>query len=234
MRSIYLISLSYLVSTTVLADTLVLDPYTPPSRSPIENFGVALGIAEQNQARPLPKIALEMIQDFEGWSESAYNDPAGFCTIGYGHLISLNQCSSIDLGTFATPISKLAGTQLLMKDTLSARLSIGFLLHKDVTDNQFGALVSFVFNVGETNFRKSTLLKLINIGDIDAAATQFGRWIKSNNTIFAGLVQRRACEEALFRGDLRLGENNEFSRKSCAFRGITSTAGPLIDVNIGE
>ena len=67
-----------------------------------------------------------------------------------------------------------------------------------LTQNQFDALVSFVFNVGPTSFKNSKLLKCVNAGDFTAASEQFSRWKYANNQEQPGLVKRRADERRLF------------------------------------
>ncbi|MDU6101543.1 MAG: lysozyme, partial [Acinetobacter sp.] len=67
-----------------------------------------------------------------------------------------------------------------------------------VTQNQFDALASFVYNVGETAFVKSTMLAVLNQGNYIAAANQFDRWIFDNGKRINGLVNRRAAEKKLF------------------------------------
>jgi lysozyme len=64
--------------------------------------------------------------------------------------------------------------------------------------NQFDALVSIVFNIGETAFRKSTLVRLLNEGKLIAAAAQFDRWKYSEGKVSKVLVARRAAEKTLF------------------------------------
>jgi len=68
----------------------------------------------------------------------------------------------------------------------------------EMTQNQFDALCSFVYNCGAGNFRASTLLKLLNQGAYKAAAQQFLRWDKANGKVLPGLTKRRAAEKALF------------------------------------
>lgn len=71
-----------------------------------------------------------------------------------------------------------------------------------LSDNQFGALVSFAFNVGEGNFGKSTLLKKLNAGDYDSVPSELMRWVHSKGKRMQGLVNRRAQEGALWgKGD---------------------------------
>ena len=67
-----------------------------------------------------------------------------------------------------------------------------------LTDNEFGALVSFSFNLGLGNLQKSTLLKKVNAGNMVGAAEEFLKWTKAGGKVLPGLVKRRAAERELF------------------------------------
>lgn len=67
-----------------------------------------------------------------------------------------------------------------------------------LTDNQFAALMSFIYNFGGTKFRSSTLLKKLNQRDYQGAANEFGRWIHADGQVLQGLVTRRQKEKELF------------------------------------
>ena len=67
-----------------------------------------------------------------------------------------------------------------------------------LTQNEYDALCSLCFNIGCTAFGKSTLVRLLNQGDYDAASLQFRRWDKQQGTVLAGLTKRRFAEERLF------------------------------------
>lgn len=68
-----------------------------------------------------------------------------------------------------------------------------------ITQNQYDAICSWVFNVGCGAFNNSTLLVRILDGDDDGAANEFARWNKQNGRVLAGLTNRRAKEAELFR-----------------------------------
>ena len=74
-----------------------------------------------------------------------------------------------------------------------------------LTQPQFDALVSFVFNVGAGAFRKSTLLKKLNAGDYAEATAEFPRWVKGGGKTLPGLVVRRAAEMLLFGSEVQDG-----------------------------
>lgn len=204
------------------------------SRSLREDFGKSLGAAPSPPPRPLLPLALDLIKDFEGWSATAYDDPAGYCTIGYGHLISLRPCGNTDLGDFARPLTEAQGALLLQNDTTTSRLSIQSLVLVDLNDEQFGALTSFVFNIGKRNFAGSTMLRLLNAGEYELAAAQIRRWVRAGGQVLNGLIDRRACELTLFRGHLTYNTGGRFDRRSCIGLGAAPDAGSEIDIDLGE
>jgi GH24 family phage-related lysozyme (muramidase) len=69
------------------------------------------------------------------------------------------------------------------------------------TQHQFDALVSFAYNLGSANLRKSTLMRLHKRGDYAGAAAQFARWNRAGGKVMRGLTRRRAAEAALYRGE---------------------------------
>jgi lysozyme len=130
-----------------------------------------------------------------GGKFKAYVDPVGVLTIGWGH--------TNDNGRKFTPSD--IWTQKECDDEFSEDMKIfEKAVKRNVThalnQNQFDALVSFTYNVGEGNLKSSTLLKKINAGDFDAAALEFHKWNKGGGKVLAGLVRRRASEALLFQG----------------------------------
>lgn len=204
-----------------------------PSQLLIEEMGRPLGISSSD-VKVMPSLAIEIVKHFEQWVPHAYNDPIGYCTIGYGHLIDRKRCEDIQLGPFASDLSESQGLALLDSDTVGARAAVQDLVEAPLTDEQFGALSSFVFNVGRTRFANSTLLRLVNEGDYDQAAPEFRRWVKAGGRVFQGLVARRACEEALFVGRLHYDQHGRFSRAACVTLGAAPEVGDLIDIERGE
>ncbi|CAI1527524.1 lysozyme [Serratia plymuthica] len=132
---------------------------------------------------------LNLIKEFEGLRLQAYKCPADIWTIGYGHTADV---SANDVITEEDAIF------LLRQDVAESERAVNKYVHVPLTQNQFDALVSFVFNLGVGNFRTSTLLKKLNAGDDDGAAQEFGRWIHAGGKALPGLVRRREAERALF------------------------------------
>ncbi|EPY02700.1 lysozyme [Magnetospirillum fulvum] len=132
----------------------------------------------------------DIIRQCEGLRLKAYLCPAGKLTIGYGH-------TGPDVKTGMTITEEDANT-LLSRDLVAAEKAIVGAVSVTITDNQFSALVSFVFNLGAGNFYGSTLLKKLNANDIFGAADEFLRWNKVNGQVLAGLTRRREAERTLF------------------------------------
>lgn len=236
MRSLIL-TLTFFALSSVGAAAQQFEKHTDklPSLSLVENFGTeTLGATEAQKARKLTEISLDLIKHFEGWVPYAYNDSVGYCTIGYGHLIALKSCEEIELGRFSDPLTESEGEQLLLEDTIKTRLAVSKLVKVDLEDYEYGALVSFAFNVGAANLAKSRLLKLTNDNQKEYAAKQFPRWVKAKGIVFAGLVARRACEQTLFLGRLSYDKSGEFSRSNCDSLGAAQDVGTLIDMTTGE
>lgn len=121
----------------------------------------------------------------EGMRKVAYVDPVGVVTVCAGHT------ATAKLGQVKTEAEC---ADLLKYDVKVAEHAIKRLVATPLTQEQFDALTSFVFNVGETAFAKSTLLKKINEFDCWGAGREFGRWTKAGGRELPGLVIRRASE----------------------------------------
>lgn len=132
---------------------------------------------------------LNLIKEFEGVRLQAYKCQADRWTIGYGH--------TTDVGPDDV-ITEAQAVFLLRQDVAESERAVNRYVHVPLTQNQFDALVSFVFNLGIGNFRTSTLLKKLNAGDYDGAAQEFGRWIHAGGKALPGLVRRREAERVLF------------------------------------
>lgn len=148
-----------------------------------------------NAALELSRSGLDLIKKFEGFRASRYEDIAGKATIGYGHLIKPGE-------TFPMTITQDRAEKILAMDSQEAQAGVRRGVAVPLTQNQFDALTSFVFNFGETNFRGSTLLKKLNAGDYLGAADEFLRWNKARVDgvlrEVAGLTNRRIAERHLF------------------------------------
>lgn len=134
---------------------------------------------------------IELIKSFEGLVTTAYRCQAGVLTIGYGHTYNVYQGQTI---------SREEAEQLLARDLVWAEECVSSKVKKPLNQNQFDALVSFVFNVGPTNFHNSTLLRVINAdpGNYDAVVRQLKRWNHAGGVISKGLTRRRDAEAKLY------------------------------------
>lgn len=132
---------------------------------------------------------IELIKSFEGLRLEAYLDSVAVPTIGYGHT------RGVKLGQ---TITQEQADALLEEDIHEFELAIQRLVHVNLTQNQFDALVSFTFNLGIGSLKQSTLLKKLNAGDITGAANEFNRWVYAGGKKLTGLVKRRSAERLLF------------------------------------
>lgn len=135
----------------------------------------------------------DIIKKWEGLRLKAYLCPAGVPTIGYGHTYNVKMGQTISVSQ---------AELFLDHDYQDAEEQVLSLVKVPLTENQLGALTSFVFNLGAGNLRISTLLRKLNLGDYRGAAEQFGAWNKARVngvlTVLDGLTKRRADEKNLF------------------------------------
>ena len=138
------------------------------------------------------KDGLAITEQFEGCRLVAYQDQVGVWTIGYGHTgsgvvsgLTITQDQAIDL---------------LASDVAASAAYVNAAVTVELQQNEFDALVDFVFNLGRGAFAGSTLLKNLNAGQFDAAAAQFDLWDHAGGQVVAGLLRRRQAEQAMFQG----------------------------------
>jgi len=147
-----------------------------------------------NSLRVTSDAGLALVKASEGLETSAYPDPGNRVTgepwtIGYGHTRGVRRGDTC---------SEEQATEWLREDLHAAEGAVRHLVDVPLTQGQFDALASFVFNVGPSAFGNSTLLRLLNAGDAAGAAEQFKRWNRGADGVLPGLVTRRAAERALF------------------------------------
>lgn len=134
------------------------------------------------------------IAKHEGTVLKAYKDAVGVWTIGVGHT-SMAGHPKVRPGMV---ISRAVAMEILENDLVKYTRAVLNNVHVDLNQNQLDALVSFCFNVGEGNLRKSTLLRKLNRGDYQGAANEFHRWNRAGGRVLRGLTRRRAEEKELF------------------------------------
>lgn len=133
-------------------------------------------------------MACTFIATYEGKDNHSYPDPVDIQTICFGHTAGVK---------FGDKKTDAECEQLLMEDVKHAQDIVHKYVKVPLTANQEVALISFVYNVGEANFRKSTLLKLLNRGDYAGACNQMPKWVYSKGEKLPGLVKRRTDEKNL-------------------------------------
>lgn len=132
---------------------------------------------------------LSLIKSYEGFRAQAYMDTGNVPTIGYG------TTKGVRIGQTVT---KAEAEAYLLRDVQSAEATVTKSVTVKLTQDQFDALVCFVYNVGSGSFRSSTLLSLLNQKMYSTVSTQLKRWDKDNGRVIAGLTRRRAAEGVLF------------------------------------
>lgn len=137
------------------------------------------------------------IETIEGFRPRAYKDVAGTVTIGYGHVVKPGEAYLA-----VSTITRDTAAQILREDTKHAVAVVNDAVKVPLRQEQFDALVSFVFNVGEGAFRSSTLLRKLNAGHCCAVPDEMRRWVRAGGVVRAGLIARRKAEIALYVGDV--------------------------------
>jgi len=139
--------------------------------------------------------AAEIIKPFEGFSPTIYICPAGYKTFGYGTVLQSYQ-------KIGFPINKLIAEFYLLQHIKKDALKILNSTKVDLNENQFAAILSFVYNLGFGAFQHSTLRMKLNRGDYKEAADEFLKWNKCRVngilTPLKGLTRRRHAERHVF------------------------------------
>lgn len=135
--------------------------------------------------RRMNQDGLDALKSREGCRLTAYQDTGGVWTIGYGQTDGVKEGMTItqqqaDEGFLLT----VAPFEACVVNAVKVALS----------DNQFAALVSFAYNIGEAAFESSTLLRKLNAGDYESVPQEMLRWTKVHGVVDQGLVNRRNSE----------------------------------------
>jgi len=145
-----------------------------------------------------------LFKEWEGLVTHEYLDSGGAPTIGIGHLLTRSERTSgkITIGgqalDYRNGLTEQQCWDLLDLDLSGSEAVVNEAVKVSLNQNQFDALVSFVFNVGDGAFRGSTLLRLLNQGQLDQVPAQLQRWVRDNGQVVQGLVNRRNKEIALW------------------------------------
>ena len=140
-------------------------------------------------ARRVSEEALALIKRWEGLKLQSYKCVAGVWTVGFGHVATARP---------GMVISETQATRLLMEDLARFEAAIERLVRVPLSDGQFGALVSWAFNVGEGAAARSSLIRKLNAGEYDAVPGELARWNKVDGKVVPGLSNRRAAEAGLW------------------------------------
>tara|TARA_B100000579_G_scaffold280709_1_gene232378 strand:- start:157 stop:582 length:426 start_codon:yes stop_codon:yes gene_type:complete len=132
---------------------------------------------------------IDLIKHFEGCELYAYKCPAGVWTIGYGHT------KDVEPGM---QITEDDAHNMLVEELNEYETYVNTLVSVPLNQNQFDALVSWVYNLGGGNLKASTLLKVLNSGDYKGVPAQIMRWNKAGGKVLEGLTRRRQAEADLF------------------------------------
>lgn len=138
---------------------------------------------------------LDIIKEFEGFRARAYMCPAGVWTIGYGHTRGVKA---------GDVVNEQQATELLRNDVKEAEEAINGLVKVELSQWQFDALVSLVYNIGSGNFYNSTIRRLLNEGcdDEDRLRHAWCMWKRAGSRTLSGLIRRREKEFKLFTNKL--------------------------------
>ena len=134
---------------------------------------------------------IDLIKHFEGCALVAYQCTGGKWTLGWGHT------KNVMKGDTCTQAQADAW---LAEDLAKSAAQVNELVEVPLSDWQYGALVSFTFNLGAGALRRSTLRRLLNQGFYDMIPEQMALWVRSGGKITSGLVRRRAAEARMWQG----------------------------------
>ncbi len=134
---------------------------------------------------------IALIKKFEGCELEAYQCSAGVWTIGYGHTKDVEEGDTI---------SKDQAEEMLVEELHEYENYVNEYVNVALSQNQFDALVSWVYNLGSSNLHASTMLKVLNSGDYEGVPAQIKRWNKAGGKVLQGLIRRREAEALLFAG----------------------------------
>lgn len=137
----------------------------------------------------ISKEGLVLIKHFEGCELKAYRCPANVLTIGYGHTKNVTEDMEI---------TQQEANDMLDEELIEYCEYIDKMVKVSLNQNQFDALVAWIYNLGPTNFRNSTLLTVLNQERYSDVPEQIKRWNKADGKILDGLIKRREAEALLF------------------------------------
>jgi len=153
----------------------------------IEKLQPKRGIKNMN----ISQEGLGLIKKFEGCELEAYRCAANVLTIGYGSTKGVKEGDTI---------TQEEADELLLHEMDEYEGYVKDSVTVDLNQNQFDALVSWVFNLGPSNLKASTMLKVLNSKEFEEVPSQIKRWNKAGGKVLQGLIRRREAEALLFEG----------------------------------
>ena len=135
---------------------------------------------------------IALIKRFEGCKLESYLCSAGVPTIGYG------STRGVEMGMES---SQERAEALLLEDVADFEEEVNKCVEVPLTQNQFDACVAWTFNLGGSNLRSSTMLKVLNNGEYDKVPSEMKRWNKAGGQTLQGLIRRREAESLLFKDE---------------------------------
>ncbi len=150
---------------------------------------VVVYITRNDNSMKTSEVGRELIKEFEGCRQVAYQDSVGVWTIGYGHTKDVYEGQLVIKKTCET---------MLAEDLEEFEDYVESYVKVELSQNQFDALVAWTFNLGPGNLSESTMLKKLNEGDYESVPDEMRRWNKAGGEVLNGLVRRRDAEAELF------------------------------------
>ena len=139
------------------------------------------------------RTAIDLIKRFEGYRRKSAQLADGRWTIGYGHTLTARD---------GAEVSEQDAEALLLYDLIAVAHSVNEWTYTPLTQNQFDSLCAFAFNIGVDNFRRSSVLRRVNEGQLLQAACAMELWRKADfegeRIVIDALVRRRSAEKTLF------------------------------------
>ena len=139
----------------------------------------------------ISKEGVDLIKKFEGCELDAYKCAAGVWTIAYGRIKEVKEGDTC---------SQNEAEEWLNEELIEYESDVNHMVEVSLLQNQFDALVSWVYNLGPSNLKASTMLKVLNLGEYKSVPEQIKRWNKAGGKVLEGLTRRRNAEALLFEG----------------------------------
>lgn len=185
----------------------------------------AMQAPERIMSHQVSQQAIDFIKSFEAFRTNLYNDPAGHCSIGYGHLVHRGNCDGrASESEFTDGVTEARANEMLRTHVTGVEAVVNEAVEVQLNQHQFDALVSFAYNVGTgrrgtatsqegTGFLGSTLLRRLNAGEYDAVPSELARWNRAGGRVLPGLTRRRAAEGRMFSsGDYSTSQSRGLGR----------------------